>query len=131
VTSATPNQLTLTNAAGRQVTIRFAADPDIVIYESIGDAKPRRLVAIEIKGGTDASNLYNRLGEAEKSHQKAKSIGFIECWTVVNVSYFDETIARKNTPTTNKFFVLNRLQVSESPEFNEFRDLIVSLTGIK
>lgn len=131
VTSATPNQLTLTNAAGRQVTIRFAADPDIVIHESIGAAKQRRLVAIEIKGGTDASNLYNRLGEAEKSHQKAKSSEFIECWTVVNVSHFDESIARKNTPTTNKFFVLHRLQVKTSAEFNEFRELIVSLTGIK
>jgi hypothetical protein len=32
-------------------------------------------VAVEIKGGKDYSNIHNRIGEAEKSHQKAKKEG--------------------------------------------------------
>lgn len=130
ITAETSHQLTLFNAARRQVIIKFAADPDIVIQETIGSDTVRNLVAIEIKGGTDASNLYNRLGEAEKSHQKAKHAGYVECWTVVNVSSFDETIARHNTPTTGKFFVLNKILLTETDSHKEFRDLIVSSSGI-
>lgn len=131
VVDSSPHHLSLTNAAGRKITIKFAADPDIIIEESIGSSATRKQVAIEIKGGTDVSNLYNRLGEAEKSHQKARNKGFVECWTVVNVADFDEEIARQNTPSTNQFFVLNRLKQADSAEYVAFRDLISSHAGIK
>jgi hypothetical protein len=39
----------------------------------------RSLAAIEIKGGRDYSNIHNRIGEAEKSHQKAEKQGYVEC----------------------------------------------------
>ena len=42
-------------------------------------------IAIEIKGGTDVSNLHNRLGEAEKSHQNARLLGFTQFWTIINL----------------------------------------------
>lgn len=83
----------LKNNSGRTVYIQFAADPDIVIREELATDKYRNLVAIEVKGGQDYSNIHNRVGEAEKSHQKAKKDGYVECWTVVNVDRIDMNMA--------------------------------------
>ena len=38
---------------------------EISISEEISPNKLKKVVAIEIKGGTDKSNIWNRLGEAE------------------------------------------------------------------
>jgi hypothetical protein len=57
------------NAAGRKVRVEFASNPDICIREQLPSGRFRNLVAIEIKGGKDYSNVHNRIGEAEKSHQ--------------------------------------------------------------
>jgi hypothetical protein len=70
--------LEVRNAAGRMVKVEFAADPDICIREELPSLKFRNLVAVEIKGGQDCSNIHNRIGEAEKSHQKAKKNGYVE-----------------------------------------------------
>jgi hypothetical protein len=60
------------NNSGRRITIQFSNDPDIRITEHFAeDTIP--LVAIEIKGGEDISNIHNRVGEAEKSHMPAVS----------------------------------------------------------
>jgi hypothetical protein len=85
--SATPRVIEIRNAAGRIVLIEFAPDPDIIIRERLSDRPNdfRNVIAIEVKGGTDFSNIHNRIGEAEKSHQKAKAEGYVECWTVVSV----------------------------------------------
>jgi hypothetical protein len=60
--------LELRNASGRTVTIAFSVDPDISVTEELSARSRRNTVAIEIKGGADQSNIWNRLGEAEKSH---------------------------------------------------------------
>jgi len=93
------------NAAGRIVEIEFARDPDIRIREKLPSDRFRNLVAIEIKGGLDRSNIHNRLGEAEKSHQKARKDGFVECWTMIRVSDLDISIARKESPSTDRFTI--------------------------
>jgi hypothetical protein len=49
------------------VEVRFGSDPDVSITQQL-KSQQRKLVAIELKGGTDVSNVWNRLGEAEKSH---------------------------------------------------------------
>lgn len=36
----------------------------------------RNIIAVEVKGGTDFSNIHNRIGEAEKSHQTPVLSGF-------------------------------------------------------
>ncbi|TRO11623.1 XcyI family restriction endonuclease, partial [Ectopseudomonas mendocina] len=94
------------SATGRSVLIEFAADPDIIIREEMEPQHYRNVVAIEVKSGTDVSNIHNRIGEAEKSHQKARQSGFTECWTVVNVSRLDMVKARSESPTTNRFYSL-------------------------
>jgi len=123
-------RIIIINAAGRDVLIEFAPDPDIVIREIMAKDSYRNIIAIEIKGGTDFSNIHNRLGEAEKSHQKARQAGFVECWTIVNVEKFDENMARRESPTTNRFYRISHLTMGKSTEYEDFRNRIVALTGI-
>jgi hypothetical protein len=120
------------NAAGRAVLIKFAADPDIVIREKLsGHGEDyRNIIAIEVKGGTDFSNIHNRIGEAEKSHQKAKSQGYTECWTVVNVVNFDLAKAKRGSPSTNQFYLLSTIISGKGSDFESFQNRILSLTGI-
>ncbi|GHV39111.1 hypothetical protein FACS189490_02170 [Clostridia bacterium] len=91
----------------------------------------RNLIAIEVKGGQNYSNIHKRIGEAEKSHQKARISGYVECWTVVNVDRIYIEMAKKESPSTNKFFRISDLLYSSSNEYQEFCDLIMSCVGIK
>jgi hypothetical protein len=125
------NKIELINAAGRKVLIEFASDPDIVIREEIGEDRYRNIVAIEVKGGKDFSNIHNRVGEAEKSHQKAKQSGYVECWTVVNVDRIDIEMAKRESPSTNNFYIISQLILSKGNEYKNFRENIISLTGIR
>ncbi len=124
-------KIELVNAAGRRVTIAVAADPDIVITEKASGQPDRHLVAIEVKAGTDVSNIHNRIGEAEKSHLKAKARGFTEFWTVINVSHLDPVIASRQSPTTNHFFSLSELLSKHSKQQLDFAARLVQLTGIQ
>ncbi len=123
-------RLDINNASGRNVTIQFAADPDIVIVEEMAPGKHRNVIAIEVKSGTDFSNIHNRIGEAEKSHQKAKQAGFVECWTIVNVDRIDLEMARRESPSTNRFYRISELKEGKGDEFRDFRSRILSLVGI-
>lgn len=127
----TSKAITITNAAGRKVQIHFAADPDIVIREEMEAAQYRDVVAIEVKGGTDFSNIHNRLGEAEKSHQKARYVGFVECWTVVNVSKLDLDMARQESPSTDRFYNLEAISSADGAEYRDFRNRILSAVGVR
>ncbi len=123
-------QIRIVNAAGRKVMIAFSSDPDIVIKEQISKKSYRNIIAIEVKGGTDFSNIHNRVGEAEKSHQKARKAGFVECWTVVNVDRIDIKMAEYESPSTNRFYRISQIENGIGDEFEDFRDRIISLTGI-
>lgn len=128
---AGPNRLILKNAAGRGVSIEFAPDPDIIITEELPSGSRRHVVAIEIKGGRDFSNVHNRIGEAEKSHQKARAAGYTECWTVVNVDQIDLKMAKRESPSSDRFYRLSGLVAGEGADYVDFRDRVVSLTGIR
>ena len=131
LSNATGTKLRLNNASGRSVTIAFSADPDISITEEISSKTVKSIVAIEIKGGADKSNIWNRLGEAEKSHQSAKQRGFVEFWTIYNVPDLDQEKAREKSPTTTRFYSLIELSNATSDAFADFRDRLISLVGIK
>ncbi len=131
VINATPRRIEIKNAAKRTVLIEFAADPDIVIREEIRPEVYRGIIAIEVKGGSDFSNIHNRIGEAEKSHQKARAAGYVECWTVVNVNRFDMQMAARESPTTNRFYRISSLVAASGEEYDDFRARVVSLTGIR
>lgn len=126
-----PGRIEIVNAAGRRVDICFAPDPDIVICERASSGTQHNLIAIEVKGGRDFSNIHNRIGEAEKSHQKAKAVGYVECWTVVNVDRIDMNMAKRESPTTNRFYRLSALLSEEGVEYKDFEERIIAATGIK
>jgi hypothetical protein len=125
----TKDAISVINSTGRTVLIQFASDPDIAITEHL-DSGDRKLVSIEIKGGTDYSNAHNRLGEAEKSHQKAKQEGFNEFWTIVRVD-IDPLLARKESPTTSHFFNLDDIENLSTKESKIFKDLLSSILSIR
>jgi hypothetical protein len=89
----------------------------------------RHLIAIEVKGGRDFSNIHNRVGEAEKSHQKARAGGFTECWTIVNVDRTDFDTAKRESPSTDRFYRISDLIDQSSEAYRDFRDRIQALTG--
>lgn len=123
--------LEVISAAERVYRIEFAPDPDIAIRQILKDGSCRNRIAIEIKGGTDFSNIHNRLGEAEKSHQKAKAEGFTQFWTVVNIAAsIDSSVWRQETPTTNELFYLEQITDIRSNEYARFREYLVSELGI-
>lgn len=129
IISSTDAEIVLQNAAGREISIRFASDPDIIITEKFRSGNERNLIAVEIKGGTDYSNAHNRLGEAEKSHQKAKLNGFTEFWTLTGFS-IDRKVAREESPTTTDFYFIKQLMDKDSSEYKRFQENIIGLTGI-
>jgi len=129
IVNATESRLEILNASKRKVVIAFSADPDIGIFEEMATGA-RNVVAIEIKGGADYSNIWNRLGEAEKSHQSAKQRGFVEFWTIYNVPNLNLNKARVKSPTTNRFYSLINLSSGKSEEFPDFRERLLSLMGI-
>jgi XcyI-like restriction endonuclease len=126
-----PGEIRLRNAARRTVLIEFASDPDIIIREQMAGDSFRNIIAIEIKGGTDYSNIHNRIGEAEKSHRKARADEYTECWTVVNVDRLDMQMARRESPSTDRFYSLAALLDPKTSEHRDFKNRIVSLTGIR
>ena len=131
VLEASKNRIVINNAAKRKVIIQLYADPDIIIKEDMSGGGQRNIIAIEVKGGTDFSNIHNRLGEAEKSHQKARQAGFTECWTIVNVDKMDKALARRESPSTDQFYLLSSLSSETGVEYRDFKSRIISLTGIK
>ncbi len=126
----TETSIAFVNSSLRRVQIEFAADPDIIIRESLSASDWRNVIAVEIKAGTDFSNIHNRVGEAEKSHQKARSAGYTECWTIVNVDPFDLVQAKKESPSTSRFYRLADLEKRSGAEYEGFKNRILALTGL-
>lgn len=120
----------LTNAAGRRVLIQFASDPDICIREEMTPGNLRNIIAIEVKAGLDISNIHNRIGEAEKSRQKAKADGYVERWTVINVERAVIETLRRESPSTDRFYRLSQIDSGTGEEYRDFYNRIVALTGI-
>lgn len=123
----TRRTLVLESREGKRVAITFAADPDVQVRERSEEGlKP--LLCIEIKGGSDISNVHNRIGEAEKSHQKAKAAGFPVCWTILRADV-DAVIAQQESPSTDAFFNLNEM-LEGTEELSRFRDVLGDLIGV-
>jgi hypothetical protein len=126
--------ITFQNDSNLPVSIRVASDPDVSITLKL-DAEERKLVAIELKGGTDVSNIWNRLGEAEKSHAKARANGFNELWTVTRVDLNSNSElqkkARRQSASTTRFFFLDHIADPTTSEALSFRQELGSVMGVK
>jgi hypothetical protein len=128
VHESTPTFLRIENAAGRPVLIEFASDPDVLFTEKQGSTT-RLVLSIEVKGGADASNIHNRLGEAEKSHLKAKRRGCTDLWTLTKVDVSRE-VAERASPTTTRFFNLTRILDRSTADCREFREALCLRLGV-
>lgn len=124
----TKRSIRLANASGRSVLLEFGSDPDIRVTEKL-QRRTREVLSVEIKGGADRSNIHNRLGEAEKSHLKAKRLGCSEFWTILQV-HVEAQIAHQRSPTTTRFFHLQELCSPDSPIRREFLEELSSRLGI-
>lgn len=129
VKKQTKRSFLIVNDSGREVSIEFGSDPDISVEERLSKSN-RLLVSIEIKGGSDYSNIHNRLGEAEKSHQKARELGSNERWTILRVD-ISETRAKRASPSTTAFFNLDAIQIPDSEQALAFMDKLSSVLGIR
>jgi len=130
IVDETDKALVIQNAAGQRVRIELAPDPDIAIREELGSGRYNQRIAIELKGGRDVSNIHNRLGEAEKSHLKARQMGFSQCWTLVGVSTLDSDLAERESPSTSQFFLIAEIINDSTDEHMRFRELLTSELGI-
>jgi hypothetical protein len=123
-------KLTLKNASDRIVVISLSHDPDVCVRESMANSKPNNTVAIEVKGGTDASNAHNRAGEAEKSHRKAKQQGFKDFWTLISKKGVDLSKLQRGSPTTNEWFDVTELLTQKGQDWENFRQKLSLAVGI-
>lgn len=121
--------LSLQNKAGRTVTLALAADPDVVVMETSNEHEFLK-VAVEIKGGTDVSNVHNRAGEAEKSHQKAKGRGATSFWTIVGKTGVQLDVLRNESPTTNEWFDLEQVLQRAGDDWQRLVNHVLVVMGI-
>ena len=128
-TSVEQRAIGLTNESGRQVAIVFAGDPDVLIREQL-PTQTRTVLSIEIKGGYDFSNVYNRIGEAEKSHRSQYEQGCRVFWTLIRAR-FDPLKALEKSPTTTRFFRLDHVLRGQGFDHDEFRDELCAILGIR
>jgi hypothetical protein len=125
----TERTILVENEANEMVLIEFLSDPDVGVTKKVG-ATVEPLVSMEIKGGGDVSNIHNRIGEAEKSHNKARKRGFTRFWTILRANV-DLDRARVESPTTSTFFFFNQLKDAESEQYKEFSRQLRELIGIR
>jgi len=123
------SRLTIVNPANRTFTVVFSADPDIKIREETPQG-PRNAVAIEIKGGEDASNAYNRAGEAEKSHLTAKRQDYRDFWTLVVMRGVRIEKLKEKSPSTRSWFDVTQILAQSGPDWEEFRSRLTGALGI-
>lgn len=125
----TASSMVIRNSAGRRVLVTLHHDPDVRIDEEVGGSVHRK-VAVEIKGGTDASNAHNRAGEAEKSHQKAKNQGYRDFWTLITLKGLDVRKLRAESPTTKEFIDLAQVLARQGTDWETFRARIATEVGV-
>lgn len=89
---------------GQKFALIEGSDPDVRLDMTSASGEEVPIVAIEIKGGEDASNAHNRAGEAEKSHLKAKIAGYRHCWTIMVMQGISRTRLQSETPSSKEIF---------------------------
>lgn len=99
------------------------------MVELVGDSA-RPIVPIEIKGGTDKSNVYNRGGEAEKSHRGAKSRGYAKRWTIIHMANVDIEKLRHSSPMPTDWFDANEVISQSGNGWTTFQDALTRSIGL-
>ena len=129
VTLSEGKKITVKNSAKRTVRITLTHDPDVRVEEVVRGGV-HKILAIEVKGGTDVSNAHNRAGEAEKSHLKAKQAGFAEFWTVISKKGVSVTKLKSESQTTNHWFDIAEVLARKGTDYEAFKDRLARVVGI-
>jgi hypothetical protein len=113
---------------GQEYECVAASDPDIRVDERVGGAL-RPLLAIEIKGGADVSNVHNRAGEAEKSHLKAKAQDYQHRWTVIVMAGISHQTIQGETPSSTMLFEADEVLKQTGADWERFKAEFDRLIG--
>ncbi len=113
---------------GRNFALVEGSDPDVRLDETV-DGRETPVVAIEIKGGEDASNAHNRAGEAEKSHIKARQQGFRHRWTIMVMRGLDRKRLREETPSSTELFEASEIIGQSGADWDAFRRKFSEVAG--
>ncbi len=124
----TETAVIIQNPGGKTLDIVLGADPDVGIRET-SDGSPINKLALEIKGGTDRSNQHNRIGEAEKSHLKARADGYQDCWTVIRTATLDAS-ARQQSPSTRLWFDTAQVLARSGADWDQFVHEIAHVVAV-
>lgn len=128
IAQRTEKKISVKNSAGRMVLISLAGDPDVKIQEDF-DGELRNKVAMEIKGGTDVSNVHNRAGEAEKSHQNARKEDYRDFWTIILRKGVNIDKLQAESPTTS-WFDAAQILGRTGDDWELFRSRVAGEVGI-
>lgn len=123
-------KLAIRTPAGKSVIVELASDPDVLIKSTMSDGQVRPVVAIEVKAGEDHSNIWNRVGEAEKSHQKIRPTGVNERWTIINDPQAPLSKLASMSSSTTRFYQLLQLTDDSSSEYGDFKSRLRDLVGL-
>jgi hypothetical protein len=103
------------------------SDPDISLRVGSG-TNSTPLLAIEVKGGGDASNAHNRAGEANKSHIKATVVGYHHRWTLIQIPPGKRKQITDETPSSTEIFEFNEIIQQSGSDWIQFKHKFFSLT---
>lgn len=106
---------------GHAFALIEGADPDIRLDATAATGDELPVVAMEIKGGEDASNAHNRVGEAEKSHLKAKIAGYKHRWTIMVMRGLDRDRLRTETQSSTELFEASEIRAQSGPDWEALR----------
>ncbi|MGI8912014.1 MAG: XcyI family restriction endonuclease, partial [Rubrobacteraceae bacterium] len=114
--------------AGRSFALVEGTDPDVRLDATVsGGEMP--IIAIEIKGGEDASNAHNRAGEAEKSHLKARQQGFDHRWTIMVMRGLDRQRLSEETPSSTRLFEATNVMSQTGADWDSLRRGFLEIIG--
>jgi hypothetical protein len=102
------------------------ADPDLVVSEGLS-ALAIPFLAVEIKGGRDASNAFNRAGEAEKSHIAARRVGYRHRWTIFQLMGIPREQIEAATPSSTEVFDAADVFAQTGPDWERLRQKFAEL----
>lgn len=131
----TKSIFTFKNKLGETWRIRVSSDPDVAIEKLSEDYKNAvsKELCIEVKGGDDISNVHNRAGEAEKSHQKAKKEGWKVAWTLIRMeglSADQKAKILRETSSTDEWFDVTEVMESTGSGYDNFRTRLKALLNL-
>lgn len=119
ITVDTGTYLQFRTQAGATFQVVASGDPDIAFGQQ-DNGRIIPLIAIEIKGGRDASNAHNRAGEAEKSQLAAQRMGYPHRWTIIHMTGVHPEKIRQHTPTSTAVFEASAILQQVGTDWEQF-----------